>query len=687
MIKLNEVGLPRLIDLVPPLDRLNTSQQSNKKLETLLAILQSQSDAIAANIGLLYQSWFVETCDDWTVSYIAKLIGLPSDLSDASHIARQRALVANTLIYRSYRGTAAALSCAIQDASGWPVMAVEGIDRQFTSAQAHILPGDQPRTLDIDAGDKPATPPMDPTPDHTSYTIYKTPITPPTNSDTVAVYYWRDQVVERSGIEAAPMGDDLFYFDPAARPIPLMAPHWGSSDPTGTLPMPIPIPTALTQLELSEMLENGDSSLAKVLKIFVNGTALSPLSIFAGDLQNGLNKEKTAALTSLAKNGTLVLVDPEMGALKLFSCEAEDLDCSVKIHSNHWASAAGDIGGGIYDRSSRMLSPDATTWSVLISGKATPQTKPPEGYDAVYPNLEKALKAWGKKKQAETVIHLVDNNRHALPETHLILGEDISTLAIQAAQGFQPTLTGNIVLRGTAQNEIWISGCYLTGVLSVTGGLNAVFVDCTLWPPQSNMLNFQHAPESLSAENHSRIDFDHCLTGSLILAGQDCVLSLSDCIVDGRGGASLSGPTEVGRDDEGAIGQPIGAAVAATDTTFLGDVYTLQLLGTVNTLIVGELYTSSHKTEDPKDGIWVSKSHQPQVEIVSHISGMPGYAVLGPHNLLELLEGGTDASEFGAWHDNFNAARLKAAQKMINHYCPIGMTVELIDTGLTPSKR
>jgi len=118
VIKLNEVGLPQLIDLVPPLDQLNNNQKTNKRLATLLAVMQSQSDAIAANIELLYQSWFIETCDDWTVSYKAKLIGLPSDLSDASNISRQRALVANTLLYRSYRGTARALGCAIQDASG-----------------------------------------------------------------------------------------------------------------------------------------------------------------------------------------------------------------------------------------------------------------------------------------------------------------------------------------------------------------------------------------------------------------------------------------------------------------------------------------------------------------------------------------------------------------------------------------
>jgi len=689
MIKLNEAGLPQLIDLVPALDQLNTKQKTNKRLATLLAVMQSQSDAIAANIDLLYQSWFIETCDDWTVSYIAKLIGLPSDLANASNIARQRALVANTLLYRSYRGTAHALSCAIQDASGWPVMVVEGIEKQLTSAQADIPPKDQPTIFAIDGLEESASPPSPHSDDRTMYSIYKTPITPPTDKDAVAIYYWRDQVIERSGIEAAPMGDNVFYFDPAARALPLMIPLWGPGDTASELPIQLPVPTAFTRLRLSEMLELGDSSpLQRTLRIFVDGTAIHSSRIFARDLSKKITKKETSALKKAARTGTLALVDPELGAVKIFCGPEDNQSQPLKIHSNHWATANGDIGGGIYDRSSRMIISDAATWSVLISQAATAQSKPPAGFDAVYSDLEHALEAWQKNKHAETVIHLADNNRHALPEGSLTIGDNINVVAIQAAQGFQPTLTGDLKLQGAAHAEVWISGCYLIGDFSITGGLNAILVDCTLWPSQENAINYQPDGQGISSARHSRVDLDHCISGPLKLAGRDCVLSVSDSIIDGMGGPALSGPEDVILDELGQVSDlPIGSAVAASNTSFLGDVYTLQLLSTVNTLVVGKIDTPRHKKQTPSDGIWVSDSHVPQIDMISRQSGMPGYGVLGAHNPVELLEGASDGSEFGAWHSSFNAARLKAAQKITNHYCPIGMRAELIDTGLPPAKR
>ena len=688
MIKLNEVGLPQLIDLVPPLDQLNLRQKTNKRLETLLAVMQSQSDAIAANIDLLYQSWFIETCDDWTVSYIAKLIGLPSDLADASSIARQRALVANTLLYRSYRGTAHALSCAIQDASGWPVMVVEGIEKQLTSVQADIPPEDQPTIFTVDGGEGGAPPPSPHSTDRTIYSIYKTPITPPTSRDAVAIYYWRDQVIERAGIEAAPVGDNVFYFDPAARPLPLMIPLWGLGDTAGDLPAQLPVPTALTQLKLSEMLELANSPLEKLLRIFVNGTAIPHSRIYASDLLKKITKKETTALQKAAKAGTLALVDPELGAVKVFCGPEENQTHPPKIHSDHWATANGDMGGGIYDRSSRMIISDAATWSVLISKAATEKTEPPKGFDAVYPDLEHALEAWHKNKHAETVIHLADNNRHALPNGSLTIGDDINIVAIQAAQGFQPTLTGDMNLQGAAHAEVWISGCYLIGNFSITGGLNVILVDCTLWPPQENAISYQPDSQGASPTRHSRVDLDHCLSGPLKLSGRDCVLSVSDSIIDGMGGPALSGPEDIILDELGEVSHlPIGSAVAASNTSFFGDVYTLQLLSTTNTLVVGKIETPRHKKQTPFDGVWVSENHLPQIDIVSRQSGMPGYGVLGVYNPIELLEGASGGSEFGAWHSSFNAARLKAAQKITNHYCPIGMTAELIDTGVMPAKR
>ena len=214
MISLNEAGLPNLFELVPPYDKLNQAKKENADLATLMAVLQSQSDAIGTNIDLLYQSWFVETCDAWTVPYIAELLDIPITLADAVRISRQRALVANTILYRRFRGTSQALACAVQDASGWPTLAVEGFERQFTSSQTSLNPINQPIFLDLESTTEQSTL-LSPTDlDRVSYSVYETPTTPPTSSDSVVLYFWRYQLIENSNVSAYPADDNLYYLDP-----------------------------------------------------------------------------------------------------------------------------------------------------------------------------------------------------------------------------------------------------------------------------------------------------------------------------------------------------------------------------------------------------------------------------------------------------------------------------------------
>jgi len=565
---------------------------------------------------------------------------------------------------------------------------VEGIEKQLTSALADIAPEDQPTIFAAEKKLETAAPPSPQSTNRTIYSIYQTPITPPTSKDAVAIYYWQDHVIDHSGIEAAPVAPDVFYFDPAARALPLMIPHWDTGEAAGDLPVQLPVPTSFSRLRLSEMLEQRDASLEKFLQVYVNGRSIPPSRMFARDLQDSFTKKETAALQKTAKSGTLILVDPELGAVRVFCGPEEDNSRPPKIHSNHWTTTKGDVGGGVYDRSSRMIIADATTWSVIISAGAGSDTKVPDGFDAVFKDLETALAAWKKDKRADTIIHLADNNRHILPQSILTIGKDINVVAIQAAQGFQPTLVGDLILEGAAHAEVWISGCYLTGDFSITGGLNAIFVDCTLWPSQDDAINYHPADQGGSTPHHSRVDLDHCLSGPLKLAGRDCVLSVNNSIIDGMGGAALSGPIDIILDELGqTVDQPIGSAVAAANSSFLGDIYTLQLLSTENTLVVGKIETPRHKKETPSDGVWVSDNHEPKVDIVSRLSGMPGYGVLGADNPIELLEGAEAASEFGVFHGRFNAARRKAAEKIIKHYCPIGMTAELIDTGSKPANR
>ena len=72
-------------------------------LGVLLDLLADQSGIVGEDIARLYDEWFIETCSDWVVPYIGALVRartLPSATPDG-----QRLFVANTIAYRSRKGT------------------------------------------------------------------------------------------------------------------------------------------------------------------------------------------------------------------------------------------------------------------------------------------------------------------------------------------------------------------------------------------------------------------------------------------------------------------------------------------------------------------------------------------------------------------------------------------------------
>ena len=689
MLKLNDAGLPDLMDLVPPLDRLNRDKGENEELATLLAVLQSQADAIAMNINQLYDNWFIESCSDWAVPYIAKLLNIPADLADAERIPRQRASVANHLTYRAYRGTSRAIECAFQDATGWPVYLVEGLERQFTSSQQDIRPSDQPSLLDMMTADIPAAPP-DPFSDYrTSFSISRTPVTPPTAKDTVALYYWREKAVERSDMEALPLGDDIYSLDPLGRNIRLVLPVRRTDSTTYSLPTPLPVPMSLTRLILRDTLITNPAQITNALTIRINGLTVPTNRLFSGDLGKDLSTAENNEWRRKAREETLVLIDPEYGRLKLFQAGKQTDPDENRVQVTSWISDAGDIGGGIYDRGDRLVQPDAATRMVLVANNPFALSPPPAGYDAVFSSLQSALNDWQTGSASETIIQLVDNNRHAFSKAPLSFQDKDRTLVVQAAQGFSPTIYGSVQATSTGSgNELWIGGCYIAGQVELTGNMDLTLVDCTLWQEATTALRYSVGDDLSSVRQRCSIQIDHSLTGPLSISARSCRVSISDSTIDGQGGAALQGPEETIMDDLGlTTRRPIGAPVAATDTTFLGDVSSLQILETENVLIVGTVETPEGKPLSPLDGIWISDDNHPAIEMISRRAGHSGFAVLAPDNPFQVLTGGSDGGEFGVFHNRFNAQRLRAGRQTIQDFCPIDMQVDFIDVGATLYRR
>ena len=101
-----------LFSLLPTVHRVRDAAQGDP-LRALMNVVNREVESVEDDIGRLYDNWFIETCDEWVVPYIADLARRARrswarpPIGDSAF--SQRSYVANTLAYRRRKGTAAVL--------------------------------------------------------------------------------------------------------------------------------------------------------------------------------------------------------------------------------------------------------------------------------------------------------------------------------------------------------------------------------------------------------------------------------------------------------------------------------------------------------------------------------------------------------------------------------------------------
>ncbi len=140
--------LDRLYELLPVFYRMRDVERG-EPLRALLQVIAEQVNVVEDDIARLYDNWFIETCQEWVVPYVADLIGyrpvseagVAGDVSTAEGALRNKFLVprrevAATLRYRRRKGTLALLELLARDVAGWPARAVEFY--QLLSGSQHL---------------------------------------------------------------------------------------------------------------------------------------------------------------------------------------------------------------------------------------------------------------------------------------------------------------------------------------------------------------------------------------------------------------------------------------------------------------------------------------------------------------------------------------------------------------------
>ncbi len=388
---MTEPARERLYPLLPAIYRARDAAQG-EPLRAFLAVAEAEARRVEADIDGLYENWFIETCEDWVVPYIADLLGVRRLPAIGGPGFNQRTHVAKTLSYRRRKGTEALLPDLARDVTGWPVRAIEMF--RLTAAAQHLAflrPSNHSLDVrDLSALDRLATP-FD--------SIVRTPDVRRISEDAVvrhnlpdiAVFAFRlasyrieDQRALPSDPSSAPpqasfrfspvIFDDQLLFNPPSE-------DDGASGEERDLPLPVR-PAALDEaLEgLRKALANVPAAerddLAKkllaaplpffgarppVFDIAVDGASVPAQEILIADLSSFDAPPKTKEYRD--RDGKIqslpitVAVDPLLGRLVFAD---PDKVKSGKVRVGYSYGGSGDIGAGPYDFIGRR-DPDRTT--------------------------------------------------------------------------------------------------------------------------------------------------------------------------------------------------------------------------------------------------------------------------------------------------------------------------------------
>jgi hypothetical protein len=352
-------NIDRLYELLPAIHRIRDAEQG-EPLKAFLRVVTEQVNLVEEDIARLYDNWFIETCEDWVVPYIADLIGYrliheagePGDIKSEQGHARNKILiprreVANTIRYRRRKGTLALLELLAQDVAGWPARAVEFYKLLGWTQPLNHQRLERGRTIDVRQNN--ALELLDTPFDQLAHTVDVRRINSRKtqgrhNIPSVGVYVWRLKSYPVTQTPAYCMeanGTHCFTFSVLGNDTPLFLKPEPEDDPThiaDEFNLPVPIRRRVLE-KYQDRLYGEDKSLF-IWKGVKRGKeiVLEPLKerIVTADLSNW---------TYLPRKGK-VAVDPVLGRIAFPARQAPKNGVWVTYHYGFRA----DLGGGEYDR-------------------------------------------------------------------------------------------------------------------------------------------------------------------------------------------------------------------------------------------------------------------------------------------------------------------------------------------------
>lgn len=721
----------RLYELLPAVYRLRDADHGFA-LRDLLRVACEQADVVQADLERLYDSWFIETCDDWVVPYVGDLVGWrpvhaagrPGDPRLARDAARNRVLlprrdVAHTVRNRRRKGTLALLELLARDVAAWPARAVETYRLLgFTQHVDHPWPR-RGRTLDLRRGD--ALDRLDGPFDECAHRPdVRTPVSARTRgffgvphvvlwafrlrafSVSRTPAYCRDKVGRNCYTFSVLGNNSPLFVEPAAEP---------SLDTlAGELNVPARIRRRALHARRGDYYGQGRS-----LRIFRDtpDDEVPAERLVVADL---------SAWTQPTQPGQ-VAVDPQLG--RIVFRDDETPRRGVWVDYRYGFSAA--IGGGEYER---PLSQPAGAAFYRV------------GRGADHARIADALAAWTKDAPRDAVIEIVDSDVYVEPLRIAVPpGASLQLRARGRARpvlrllDWQTSLADSLALEIGAGAKVTLDGLLVTGrAVSVRPGAagevpagcdaaRLVIRHCTLVPGLALGLDCEceHPSEaSLDVEGLcGRVSIEHSILGAVRVSADEVAseplrLDVSDSVID----ATSEEGDAISRFDS----RLAHAVLDVRRSTIFGAVHVhavelgedsiFQGLLRVARRQVGCLrYSSVWKL----DGLRTPRRHACQPDLAESAAlaalaaarapgdpplgeaekqaareaardavrprfasrryGTPAYARLADETAPEVRRGASDESEMGAFHDLYEPQRAANLRARLDEFTPAGFLV------------
>lgn len=441
MTETQDPRIDRLYRLLPAIYRMRDAEKKYP-LQALLRVISEQVNVVEDDIAQLYENWFIETCQDWAVPYIADLIGYrpvaeagpPSDLKTATGDALNRVLVprrevANTIRYRRRKGTLALLELLANDVAGWPARAVEFFKLLGWTQNINHQHLDRARLVDV--RDMDALDLIDGPFDRTAHTVDVRRIDSHRtkgryNIPTVGVFVWRLKpysITEAPAYCAESAGPHCYTFSVLGQDAPLFIHPEPEADPAH-IAEEMNVPAPIRRLAFDQHKERfygPGRSIAIWAEGWPHNESAQPIpasAIVPADLSNW---QYTTPRDHIA-------LDPVLGRFAFPPSQLPRKGVRVTYHY----AFSDDMGGGEYSRP--ILDPSPRT----VDGQEVSPHFYRVGRHETFHRIADALDQWTHDAPLDAVIEITDSGVYVEP-IYIELAENQS-LQLRAANHTRPTI-------------------------------------------------------------------------------------------------------------------------------------------------------------------------------------------------------------------------------------------------------